>query len=141
MAQLVDYIQSVCEQSTLYFYIPTLDALRRGTCFPGVGDGGQMFQIKPIGTITGQAGVCGTPPHCGAPWAPGGEVTVQTCREHQHAAASSCFRGLCHRPRQFFACASRAVRWLRCIMLVMRLGGAASANNSADAEGESSPSS
>jgi len=52
-AQLVDYIQSVCEQSTLYFYIPTLDALRRGgRVSPALAMVGQMFQIKPIGTIT-----------------------------------------------------------------------------------------
>ena len=79
--QLVDYIQSVCEQSTLYFYIPTLDALRRGgRVSPALAMVGQMFQIKPIGTITeGKLAYVERPV----------EVTVQTCREHQHAAALS----------------------------------------------------
>ena len=73
-AQLVDYIQSVCEQSTLYFYIPTLDALRRGgRVSPALAMVGQMFQIKPIGTITEGKLAYGAPPHCGArPGAPGG---------------------------------------------------------------------
>lgn len=80
-AQLVDYIQSVCEQSTLYFYIPTLDALRRGgRVSPALAMVGQMFQIKPIGTIVeGKLAYVERLV----------EVTVQTCREHQHAAALS----------------------------------------------------
>ena len=87
-AQLVDYIQSVCEQSTLYFYIPTLDALRRGgRVSPALAMVGQMFQIKPIGTITeGKLAYVERPRTAARALERLVEVTVQTCREHQHAA-------------------------------------------------------
>lgn len=90
-AQLVDYIQSVCEQSTLYFYIPTLDALRRGgRVSPALAMVGQMFQIKPIGTITeGKLAYVERPRTAARALERLVEVTVQTCREHQHAAALS----------------------------------------------------
>ena len=88
-AQLVDYIQSVCEQSTLYFYIPTLDALRRGgRVSPALAMVGQMFQIKPIGTITeGKLAYVERPRTAARALERLVEVTVQTCREHQHTAA------------------------------------------------------
>nr|WP_294631146.1 DegV family protein [uncultured Rothia sp.] len=88
-AQLVDYIQSVCEQSTLYFYIPTLDALRRGgRVSPALAMVGQMFQIKPIGTITeGKLAYVERPRTAARALERLVEVTVQACREHQHAAA------------------------------------------------------
>lgn len=88
-SQLVDYIQSVCEQSTLYFYIPTLDALRRGgRVSPALAMVGQMFQIKPIGTITeGKLAYVERPRTAARALERLVEVTVQTCREHQHAAA------------------------------------------------------
>ena len=87
--QLVDYIQSICEQSTLYFYIPTLDALRRGgRVSPALAMVGQMFQIKPIGTITeGKLAYVERPRTAARALERLVEVTVQTCREHQHAAA------------------------------------------------------
>lgn len=90
-AQLVDYIQSVCEQSTLYFYIPTLDALRRGgRVSPALAMVGQMFQIKPIGTITeGKLAYVERPRTASRALERLVEVTVQTCREHQHSAALS----------------------------------------------------
>lgn len=90
-AQLVDYIQSVCEQSTLYFYIPTLDALRRGgRVSPALAMVGQMFQIKPIGTITeGKLAYVERPRTAARALERLVEVTVQTCREHQHSAALS----------------------------------------------------
>ena len=90
-AQLVDYIQSVCEQSTLYFYIPTLDALRRGgRVSPALAMVGQMFQIKPIGTITeGKLAYVERPRTASRALERLVEVTVQACREHQHAAALS----------------------------------------------------
>lgn len=90
-AQLVDYIQSVCEQSTLYFYIPTLDALRRGgRVSPALAMVGQMLQIKPIGTITeGKLAYVERPRTAARALERLVEVTVQTCREHQHAAALS----------------------------------------------------
>lgn len=90
-AQLVDYIQSVCEQSTLYFYIPTLDALRRGgRVSPALAMVGQMFQIKPIGAITeGKLAYVERPRTAARALERLVEVTVQTCREHQHAAALS----------------------------------------------------
>ncbi len=90
-AQLVDYIQSVCEQSTLYFYIPTLDALRRGgRVSPALAMVGQMFQIKPIGTIAeGKLAYVERPRTAARALERLVEVTVQTCREHQHAAALS----------------------------------------------------
>ncbi|WP_315285758.1 DegV family protein [Rothia mucilaginosa] len=90
-AQLVDYIQSVCEQSTLYFYIPTLDALRRGgRVSPALAMVGQMFQIKPIGTITeGKLAYVERPRTAARALERLVEVTVQTCREHRHAAALS----------------------------------------------------
>ena len=88
-AQLVDYIQSVCEQSTPYLYIPTLDALRRGgRVSPALAMVGQMFQIKPIGTITeGKLAYVDRPRTAARALERLVEVTVQTCREHQHAAA------------------------------------------------------
>lgn len=88
-AQLVDYIMSVCEQSTLYFYIPTLDALRRGgRVSPALAMVGQMFQIKPIGTIAeGKLAYVERPRTAARALERLVEVTVQTCREHQHAAA------------------------------------------------------
>lgn len=88
-AQLVDYIQSICEQSTLYFYIPTLDALRRGgRVSPALAMVGQMLQIKPIGTITeGKLAYVERPRTAARALERLVEVTVQTCREHQHAAA------------------------------------------------------
>lgn len=88
-AQLVDYIKSICEQSTLYFYIPTLDALRRGgRVSPALAMVGQMFQIKPIGTITeGKLVYVERPRTAARALERLVEVTVQTCREHQHAAA------------------------------------------------------
>lgn len=90
-AQLVDYIQSVCEQSTIYFYIPTLDALRRGgRVSPALAMVGQMFQIKPIGTITeGKLAYVERPRTAARALERLVEVTVQTCREHQHSAALS----------------------------------------------------
>ena len=90
-AQLVDYIQSVCEHSTLYFYIPTLDALRRGgRVSPALAMVGQMFQIKPIGTITeGKLAYVERPRTAARALERLVEVTVQTCREHQHSAALS----------------------------------------------------
>ena len=90
-AQLVDYIQSVCEQSTLYFYIPTLDALRRGgRVSPALAMVVQMFQIKPIGTIAeGKLAYVERPRTAARALERLVEVTVQTCREHQHAAALS----------------------------------------------------
>lgn len=94
-AQLVDYIQSVCEQSTLYFYIPTLDALRRGgRVSPALAMVGQMFQIKPIGTITeGKLAYVERPRTAARALERLVEVTVQTCREHRHAAALSSASG------------------------------------------------
>ena len=88
-AQLVDYIKSICEQSTLYFYIPTLDALRRGgRVSPALAMVGQMFQIKPIGTITeGKLAYVERPRTAARALERLVEVTVQTCREHRHAAA------------------------------------------------------
>ena len=88
-AQLVDYIQSICEQSTLYFYIPTLDALRRGgRVSPALAMVGQMFQIKPIGTITeGKLAYVERPRTAARALERLVEVTVQACREHRHAAA------------------------------------------------------
>lgn len=90
-AQLVDYIYAVCEQSTLYFYIPTLDALRRGgRVSPALAMVGQMFQIKPIGTIVeGKLAYVERPRTAARALERLVEVTVQTCREHQHAAALS----------------------------------------------------
>ncbi|VTY04424.1 DegV family protein [Rothia mucilaginosa] len=90
-AQLVDYIHAVCEQSTLYFYIPTLDALRRGgRVSPALAMVGQMFQIKPIGTIVeGKLAYVERPRTAARALERLVEVTVQTCREHQHAAALS----------------------------------------------------
>ena len=90
-AQLVDYIHSVCEQSTLYFYIPTLDALRRGgRVSPALAMVGQMFQIKPIGTITeGKLAYVERPRTAARALERLVEVTVQACREHRHAAALS----------------------------------------------------
>lgn len=90
-AQLVDYIKSICEQSTLYFYIPTLDALRRGgRVSPALAMVGQMFQIKPIGTITeGKLAYVERPRTAARALERLVEVTVQACREHQHAAALS----------------------------------------------------
>lgn len=90
-ALLVDFIQSVCEKSTLYFYIPTLDALRRGgRVSPALAMVGQMFQIKPIGTITeGKLAYVERPRTAARALERLVEVTVQTCREHQHAAALS----------------------------------------------------
>lgn len=90
-AQLVDHIQSICEQSTLYFYIPTLDALRRGgRVSPALAMVGQMFQIKPIGTITeGKLAYVERPRTAARALERLVEVTVQACREHQHAAALS----------------------------------------------------
>ena len=90
-APLVDYIQSICEQSTLYFYIPTLDALRRGgRVSPALAMVGQMFQIKPIGTITeGKLAYVERPRTAARALERLVEVTVQTCREHQHSAALS----------------------------------------------------
>lgn len=87
--QLADYIQSVCEQSTLYFYIPTLDALRRGgRVSPALAMVGQMFQIKPIGTITeGKLAYVERPRTAARALECLVEVTVQACREHRHAAA------------------------------------------------------
>ena len=86
--QLVDYIQSVCEQSTLYFYIPTLDALRRGgRVSPALA---MVGQIKPIGTITeGKLAYVERPRTAARALERLVEVTVQTCREHQHSAALS----------------------------------------------------
>lgn len=94
-AQLVDYIQSVCERSTLYFYIPTLDALRRGgRVSPALAMVGQMFQIKPIGTITeGKLAYVERPRTAARALERLVEVTVQTCREHRHAAALSSASG------------------------------------------------
>ena len=88
VAQLVDYIQSVCEQSTLYFYIPTLDALRRGgRVSPALAMVGQMFQIKPIGTITeGKLAYVERPRTAARALDRLVELTVQACREHRHAA-------------------------------------------------------
>lgn len=88
-AQLVDYIKSTCEQSTLYFYIPTLDALRRGgRVSPALAMVGQMFQIKPIGTITeGKLAYVERPRTAARALERLVEVTVQACREHRHAAA------------------------------------------------------
>lgn len=88
-AQLVDYIQSVCEQSTLYFYIPTLDALRRGgRVSPALAMVGQMLQIKPIGTITeGKLTYVERPRTAARALERLVEVTVQTCRDQRHAAA------------------------------------------------------
>ena len=90
-AQLVDYIKSICEQSTLYFYIPTLDALRRGgRVSPALAMVGQMFQIKPIGTITeGKLAYVERPRTAARALERLVEVTVQACREHRHAAALS----------------------------------------------------
>ena len=90
-AQLVDYIHAVCEQSTLYFYIPTLDALRRGgRVSPALAMVGQMFQIKPIGTIVeGKLAYVERPRTAARALERLVEVTVQACREHQHAAALS----------------------------------------------------
>lgn len=90
-AQLVDYIQSICEQSTLYFYIPTLDALRRGgRVSPALAMVGQMLQIKPIGTITeGKLAYVERPRTAARALERLVEVTVQACREHRHAAALS----------------------------------------------------
>lgn len=87
--QLVDYVKSVCEQSTLYFYIPTLDALRRGgRVSPALAMVGQMFQIKPIGTITeGKLAYVERPRTAARALERLVEVTVQACREHRHAAA------------------------------------------------------
>lgn len=87
--QLVDYIKSVCEQSTLYFYIPTLDALRRGgRVSPALAMVGQMFQIKPIGTITeGKLAYVERPRTAARALERLVEVTVQACREHRHVAA------------------------------------------------------
>ena len=87
-AQLVDYIQSVCEQSTLYFYIPTLDALRRGgRVSPALAMVGQMLQIKPIGTITeGKLAYVERPRTAARALDRLVELTVQACREHRHAA-------------------------------------------------------
>lgn len=89
--QLVDYIKSICEQSTLYFYIPTLDALRRGgRVSPALAMVGQMFQIKPIGTITeGKLAYVERPRTAARALERLVEVTVQACREHRHAAALS----------------------------------------------------
>lgn len=88
-AQLVDYIQSICEQSTLYFYIPTLDALRRGgRVSPALAMVGQMLQIKPIGTITeGKLTYVERPRTAARALECLVEVTVQTCRDQRHAAA------------------------------------------------------
>ncbi|WP_314078698.1 DegV family protein [uncultured Rothia sp.] len=88
-AQLVDYIQSICEQSTLYFYIPTLDALRRGgRVSPALAMVGQMLQIKPIGTITEAKLTYVERPRTAARALERlVEVTVQTCRDQRHAAA------------------------------------------------------
>ena len=88
-AQLVDYIQSICEQSTLYFYIPTLDALRRGgRVSPALAMVGQMLQIKPIGTITeGKLTYVERPRTAARALERLVEVTVQTCRDQRHAAA------------------------------------------------------
>ena len=88
-AQLVDYIQSICEQSTLYFYIPALDALRRGgRVSPALAMVGQMLQIKPIGTITeGKLTYVERPRTAARALERLVEVTVQTCRDQRHAAA------------------------------------------------------
>ena len=51
--QLVEYARAMAEQTTIYFMIPTLDALRRGgRVSPALAMVGQMFRIRPIGTVT-----------------------------------------------------------------------------------------
>ena len=140
-AQLVDYIQSICEQSTLYFYIPTLDALRRGgRVSPALAMVGQMLQIKPIGTITeGKLTYVERPRTAARALERLVEVTVQTCRDQRHAAAltSAAAPEMNPSPACFSLKATRAVRWLRCIMWVMRRRRTAVRAGSADA-GESS---
>lgn len=89
--RVVECMRRVCERATLYFYIPTLDALRRGgRVSPSLAMVGQMFQIKPIGTITeGKLAYVERPRTAARALERLVEVTVQTCREHQHAAALS----------------------------------------------------
>ena len=50
--ELAEIVTSICAATDIYFYIPTLDALRRGgRVSPALAMVGQMFQIKPIGTV------------------------------------------------------------------------------------------
>ena len=87
--RVVECIRRVCERATLYFYIPTLDALRRGgRVSPALAMVGQMFQIKPIGTISqGKLTYVERPRTAARALDRFVELTVQACREHRHAAA------------------------------------------------------
>ena len=50
--ELAEVVTGICAETDIYFYIPTLDALRRGgRVSPALAMVGQMFQIKPIGTV------------------------------------------------------------------------------------------
>lgn len=87
--RVVECVRRVCERATLYFYIPTLDALRRGgRVSPALAMVGQMFQIKPIGTISqGKLTYVERPRTAARALDRLVELTVQACREHRHAAA------------------------------------------------------
>lgn len=87
--RVVECVRRVCERATLYFYIPTLDALRRGgRVSPALAMVGQMFQIKPIGTISqGKLTYVERPRTAARALDRFVELTVQACREHRHAAA------------------------------------------------------
>ncbi len=87
--RVVECMRRVCERATLYFYIPTLDALRRGgRVSPALAMVGQMFQIKPIGTISqGKLTYVERPRTAARALDRFVELTVQACREHRHAAA------------------------------------------------------
>ncbi len=87
--QVVECVRRVCERATLYFYIPTLDALRRGgRVSPALAMVGQMFQIKPIGTISqGKLAYVERPRTAARALDRFVELTVQACREHRYAAA------------------------------------------------------
>ena len=86
---LVEFIEELCARAALYFYIPTLDALRRGgRVSPALAMVGQMFQIKPIGTVEhGKLTYVERPRTAARALDRLVELTVQACREHRHAGA------------------------------------------------------
>lgn len=50
---LAQLTRDMCADTEVFFYIPTLEALRRGgRVSPALAMVGQMFQIKPIGTVS-----------------------------------------------------------------------------------------
>ncbi|MBM7050514.1 MULTISPECIES: DegV family protein [unclassified Rothia (in: high G+C Gram-positive bacteria)] len=49
---LAEYAMDVADNTRLFFYVPTLEALRRGgRIHPALATVGQMFQIRPVATV------------------------------------------------------------------------------------------